>query len=193
MTVCSNMNSRPQNRRRFVIMDRDGTVIQERHYLSRPEDVELIPGAAEALKRLSSLGLGLIIVTNQSAVARGLFDLQRLAFIHRRLEKLLENEGVRLDGIYVCTHKPEDGCKCRKPELGLMEHAAGELGFEPGSSFMIGDKALDVEFGRRAGATTILVRTGYGAEVEQAKSAAPDYVTDNLLGAAGIICKILAV
>lgn len=180
------------DRRRFIILDRDGTLIEERHYLSDPKEVCLISGSGEALRQLQSVGFGLVVATNQSAVGRGFFDMDRLHAIHNRLLELLQNEGVCLDGIYVCTHTPEDSCKCRKPELGLMRRAVAELGFDPKLSFMIGDNAVDIEFGRRACATTILVRTGYGREVEKAGEAAPDYVADNLLGAVNVIQSIIA-
>lgn len=177
--------------RRFVLLDRDGTVIEELGHLSDPEGVRLLPGAAEALRELKGLGLGLALMTNQSAVGRGMIDAAGLDLIHRRMVRLLENEGVILDGIYVCPHTPEDGCECRKPKLGLLREAEQELGLEPAQSFMIGDKALDVEFGKAAGAITFLVRTGYGAEVEERGQAAPDYVVDDLVGAARIIGGII--
>ncbi len=177
--------------RRFVLLDRDGTVIEELGHLSDPEGVRLLPGAAVALRELKGLGLGLALMTNQSAVGRGMIDAAGFDLIHRRLVRLLENEGVILDGIYVCPHTPEDGCECRKPKLGLLREAEQELGLEPAQSFMIGDKALDVEFGKAAGAITFLVRTGYGAEVEERGQAAPDYVVDDLVGAARIIGGII--
>ena len=93
---------------RFVILDRDGTIIVERCYLSDPAQVELIPGAGAALRQLSEIGLGLVVITNQSGIGRGYFDRSRLDLIHRRLCELLEAEGVRLDGIYTCPHVPED-------------------------------------------------------------------------------------
>lgn len=178
--------------RRFVALDRDGTIIVERHYLSDPAQVELIPGAANALRQLSDLGLGLVVITNQSAVGRGFFDQRRLHLIHERLHGLLGAEGVHLDGIYFCLHRPEDNCNCRKPQSGLMELAARELGFTPQACFVVGDKESDIELGRRVGATTVLVRTGYGASVAGNHKAAPDYVVDDLGEAARTIQGILA-
>jgi D-glycero-D-manno-heptose 1,7-bisphosphate phosphatase len=179
------------NRRRFVALDRDGTLIAERHYLAEPGQVELIPGAAAGLRRLAGLGLGLVVVTNQSGVGRGYFDLPQLDLVHRRLGQLLAEEGVRLDGIYVCPHTPEDDCTCRKPRPGLLERAATELGFHPRDGFMVGDKACDIEVGRRVGATTFLVRTGYGAEVAAGGRVAADYVVDDLPAAARVIERLL--
>lgn len=171
----------------FVLLDRDGTLIEERGYLSDPEGVILIPGAAAALRSLREIGCGLALMTNQAGVGRGLFDLQTLNQIHARMVSLLETEGVALDGIYVCTHHPDEGCPCRKPRLGLMEQAVREFGFDPRASFVIGDKAIDIEFGKNAGAATILVRTGYGREVEAAGTTAADYVVDDLAAAAVVI------
>ena len=144
------------------MLDRDGTIIVDRNYLSNPDEVELIPGVGAALRRLSELGLGLVVLTNQSAVGRGFFDLDRLQLIHRRMEELLAAKGVRLAGIYVCPHLPEDGCRCRKPLSGLLETAESQLDFSAEESFVIGDKPCDIDLGRRAGATTFLVRTGHG-------------------------------
>ena len=177
--------------KRFVLLDRDGTIVVERNYLSHPDQVELISGAAEGLKRLAQLGLGLLVVTNQSGIARGYFDEVRLAQIHRRMCDMLAVHGVHLDGIYVCPHMPEDDCVCRKPRAGLVATAAAELGFDPTDSFIVGDKPCDIELGHRVGASTFLVRTGYGAQHESEKTAHPDYVVDDVLGAARIIAQII--
>jgi D-glycero-D-manno-heptose 1,7-bisphosphate phosphatase len=179
-------------RRRFVVLDRDGTINVERHYLSDPNQIDLIPGAAGGLRQLSKMGLGLVVVTNQSSVARGFFDRSRLDLIHERLCELLAAEGVRLDGIYVCHHKPEDGCRCRKPQPLLVELAAKELDFDPQTSFVIGDKPCDIELGQCVGGTTFLVSTGYGVQVASEGIVTPDYVVDDLLGAAQVIQDLIA-
>lgn len=176
---------------RFVILDRDGTVIVERNYLSSPDQVELLPMSASGLQRLTELGLGLVIVTNQSGVGRGLFTLDQVHAIHARMIDLLENNGCSVQAIYVCPHKPEDACECRKPKPKLIFRAARELGFRPADCFVIGDKACDIELGRSVGATTLLVRTGYGAEHAQNGCACPDYVVDNLSEAAEVITRIM--
>ena len=176
-------------RRRFVVLDRDGTIIEERVYLSSPEGLAIIPGAADALRQLGEMGLGLIVVTNQSGVGRGFFDEAQLKRIHDQFSRQLEAQGVELAGIYFCPHMPEDQCVCRKPAPGLIQIAAKELDFDLTSSIVIGDKACDIEMGQRVGATTFLVRTGYGAQFEQ--SVAADYVVDDLLAAAEIIKRLL--
>lgn len=177
--------------RRFAILDRDGTIIVERHYLSDPDLVELLPGAAQGLRQMRELGLGLVVVTNQSPIGRGYFGLERLEKIHQRMRDLLAEEGIQLDGIYFCPHRPDEHCACRKPETGMLDQAAEELGFDKQASFVVGDKPCDIELGQRVGAATFLVRTGYGDEVVSAQSASPDYVVNDLWQAAKAISSLL--
>lgn len=174
-------------RRRYVVLDRDGTVIVERHYLSDPAHVELIPGVAQALRHLRQMGLGLVVLTNQSGVGRGLFDAQRVEEIHQRMRALLDAEGVQLDGVFYCPHTPDDGCQCRKPEPGLLEQAATHLGFDPRECVVIGDKVCDIELGKRVGATTMLVRTGYGTQMEEACGGLADHFVDDVASALPMI------
>lgn len=178
-------------KRRFVVLDRDGTLIESHHYLSDPDLVRLLPRAAEGVHRFRAMDLGVVVVTNQSPIGRGLFGFDRLDAIHARLEALLSAEGVGLDGLYVCPHRPDEGCECRKPGLGLVERAASEHGFEPRRSFVIGDNACDIDMGNACGASTFLVRSGYGEQVMREASASPDHVVDDLVEAAGIIRGIL--
>jgi D-glycero-D-manno-heptose 1,7-bisphosphate phosphatase len=174
-------------RARFAMLDRDGTLIRERHYLSEPRGVELLPGAAAGLRELRAKGLGLVILTNQSGVGRGYLDESKLARIHDRLRDLLREEGVELDGIYHCPHVPEDQCHCRKPETGLAERAAAELGFDLGRSIMVGDKVIDMQMGKAVGATTFLVLTGYGREERDKALEFTDHVLGDLSGIAGYV------
>ena len=178
-------------RRRFVMLDRDGTLIYERHYLSDPDSVELLPGAAEALRALRELGLGLVVVTNQSGVGRGFFDAARLDEIHARMNALLVAHGVALDGIYVCPHVPADGCSCRKPGTALVARAAADLGFDPQEGFVIGDTAKDMQLGKRVGAATILVLTGYGEREREGAGSAADHVARDLLAAVPIVMRLV--
>ena len=152
--------------RAAVFLDRDGTVIKDAHYLHNPAEVELLPGAAEGLRRLRAAGLRLVLVTNQSGVGRGYFPRGDVERVHGRLIELLEAEGARLDAIYTCPHAPEDDCRCRKPRPGLIERACREIGLDPAQSFVIGDKPCDVDLGLAAGAASVLVTTGYGAQHE---------------------------
>jgi histidinol-phosphate phosphatase family protein len=163
-----------------VFLDRDGTVIVEKNYLSDPADVELLAGATVGLRRLRDLGFRLVLVTNQSGVGRGYFSLEDVAAVHARLALLLAEEGITLDGFYCCPHRPEDGCSCRKPATGMVDRACAELDLDPRASVMIGDKACDVELGVRCGLATILVQTGYGAS----QTCAADAVVADLAAAA---------
>lgn len=180
-------------KRAYAILDRDGTVIVHHPYLSDMEQVELIPGAAAALRTLRSLGLGLVMATNQSGIGRGLFDETALANVHRRMEALLAAEGVQLDGVYVCRHAPEDSCACRKPAPGLVLQAMQKTSLDPAASFVIGDNWSDVEMGNRVGATTFLVLTGLGQEARGLLRVEPSYIVEDLPAAAEVIQRILRV
>ncbi|HVV45200.1 MAG TPA: HAD-IIIA family hydrolase [Bryobacteraceae bacterium] len=175
---------------RFAILDRDGTVIVEKNYLADPAGVELIQNAAEGLRRLEELGWGRLIVTNQSGVNRGYFTRRTVDAIHERMLDLLAREGAAIDGIYVCPHTPEERCDCRKPESGLVLQAAADWGFDPARCVFIGDKACDVDLGRRLGGTTILVRTGYGEEELRKNSTRADFVVSDLKEAAEVVMKL---
>ena len=175
--------------KRFAILDRDGTIIEERDHLADSEGVVLIPGAAGAIKDLHELGLGVVVVTNQSVVGRGMTDEAGLGRIHDRMRSLLADEGASLDGLYHCPHLPDEGCACRKPAPELVERAALDLRFDPRDSFLVGDHASDIELGRRVGATTILVLTGHGTE-EDGDGA--DHVAKDLPAAVAIIRDVLA-
>jgi D-glycero-D-manno-heptose 1,7-bisphosphate phosphatase len=177
------------SQRRYVLLDRDGTLIAERNYLARVEDIELLPNTVAGLKRLAELGLGLVVVTNQSGIARGYFGWPEVTAIHQHLTRLFADNGVSLAGFYVCPHGPDETCECRKPEPGLARAAAAELDFDTAAAFVIGDKPCDIDLGKRLGATTILVRTGYGEEYAATTDA--DYVAADLLEAADVIATIL--
>jgi D-glycero-D-manno-heptose 1,7-bisphosphate phosphatase len=144
-------------RGRVVIVDRDGTIVVDRNYLNHPAGLEFTPGAADGLRGLHEQGCRLVVVTNQSGVGRGLISRSQLDAIHEELRAMVRSIGAELEGIYVCPHTPRDECPCRKPKPLLLKKAAWELGFEPASAIVIGDKASDVEFGMRAGATAILL------------------------------------
>jgi D-glycero-D-manno-heptose 1,7-bisphosphate phosphatase len=167
-------------RRRAAVLDRDGTIIAERHYLSDPDQVELLPGAIEGLRSLRHQGFDLVVVTNQSGLSRGYFDQARLDEIHARLKAELASAGVWLDAIFVCPHLPSDDCECRKPRPGLVHTAAARLGFDPQSALVVGDKACDIALGQAVGATTFLVQTGYGKETADSGKVQPDFVVADL-------------
>lgn len=170
----------PLAKKRFILLDRDGTIIVEKNYLSDHNKVELIENASGGLKKLKELGFGLLVITNQAGIGRGYFSLKDLTLIHKKMVGLLKKEGVKLDGIYFCPHKPDDNCSCRKPKLGLVKKAAKEHNFDPKECFIIGDKELDIELGQKMKANTFLVRTGYGSKVEKESLVEPDYIVDDL-------------
>lgn len=177
--------------RRYAIVDRDGTINAQTRgaYVLAPDDVVLLPGAAEGLRGIADAGLGIVVVSNQAAVARGWITAEQLDRVNARLLELLAAEGVPVDGVYCCPHDDGDGCGCRKPQPGLLLQAAADQGFDVREAFLIGDKASDVEAGRRAGATTVLVRTGEGAGAEGA-GPRPDHVAVDLVDAAAIIARL---
>jgi D-glycero-D-manno-heptose 1,7-bisphosphate phosphatase len=179
--------------KRLVLLDRDGTINVEKHYLSAPDLLELLPGAAEGIRLMRQLGLAAVVVTNQSAIGRGYFSLHTLARIHQRLQDMLAHQQAELDRIYVCPHRPEQGCHCRKPEPGLAWRAAHELRGDLSASFVVGDKTCDIELGKRIGATTILVRSGYGDQVALSGSIQADYMVANLLEAVPLIKRLVRV
>jgi D-glycero-D-manno-heptose 1,7-bisphosphate phosphatase len=154
----------PPTPRPAAFLDRDGTLIIERDYLREAEGVELLPGAGAGLRALREAGYALVLVTNQSGIARGHYALPDFQIVQARVEELLAEQGVQLDGVYVCPHHPDytGPCDCRKPAPGLYLRAAAELGLDPAASLYIGDKLSDVLPAARFGGTGILVRTGYG-------------------------------
>jgi D-glycero-D-manno-heptose 1,7-bisphosphate phosphatase len=169
---------------KVVVLDRDGTIVVDRHYLSDPDGLEFLPGAAAGLRKISEMGFRLVVITNQSGLARGFFSLSRLQEIHDRLKQMMLSIGAPLAGIYFCPHGPAEECQCRKPNLGLLRQASVELRFDMSKSIVIGDKDSDVEFGKRAGAVTILIgKPG----VLPVSSAGPSYTVETLSDAADII------
>jgi D-glycero-D-manno-heptose 1,7-bisphosphate phosphatase len=171
-----------------VFLDRDGTLIREKRYLADPDGVELLPGVPDALRDLREAGFALVVVTNQSGIARGLYSLADYHAVARRVEETLAREGIRLDGSYLCAHHPDvDGlCDCRKPGTGMHRRAARELGLDLARSWFVGDRARDVLPARELGGRGILVRTGYGA-LEEEELGGEFAVVDGLPEAARLI------
>lgn len=176
---------------RAVFLDRDGTINEEVGYLKDLDNLRLIPGAGAAIKRLNEADLKVVLVTNQSGVARGYFTESFVQETHALLEKMLRNEGARLDGIYYCPHHPKAGnshyttvCACRKPGTGLIDRAARDLDIDIKKSYMVGDKWSDVELGHRAGARTVLVRSGFALDgpgnIRPPHVVDPDFIAHDL-------------
>ena len=191
----------PENRvnpARAVFLDRDGTLIEEVGYLDRPERVELFPWSIDAIRAFNRAGLRVVVVSNQSGVARGFLTAEVVDQVHQRIADLLREGGAVIDAYYYCPHHPDGKvpelartCECRKPARGLIDRAAQEFGIDPAQSFAIGDRWLDVAMGQAVGGRGILVRTGYGATEEgrPQEGLVADAVVNNLIEAAGWILR----
>ncbi len=175
---------------RAVFLDRDGTLIEEKQYLCDPRQVVLFAGAAEALKRLQDAGYKLIIVSNQAGVGRGYFTLNEVEAVNQRVMSEFERHGVRFEKIYVAPEAPTQPSRGRKPSPQFLFDARDEFGVDLSQSYMIGDKLIDLECGWNAGVKkSILVRSGYGAELERSSAVklGSAVVVDDLLAAAAWI------
>ena len=169
-------------------MDRDGTVTEEMVYLSDPERVVLIPGTTAALSDLREAGFMLVVVTNQSGIARGLYSEADYHAVAKRLDGLLADAGSPVDATLYCPHHPDFGsaCECRKPATGMYRQAAAELGLDLANSYYVGDKATDVSPAIELEGVGVLVRTGYGAD-EAALVPAGTAIADDLAAASRFI------
>lgn len=154
-----------------VFLDRDGTVNEEVGYLTDLSKLRLVPGSGSAIRRLNEAGFKVVLVTNQSGVARGYFPESLVHEAHVRLEEMLRADEARIDAIYYCPHHPTAGnshytldCDCRKPRTGLVERAVKELAIDINRSYMVGDKWSDIELGQRAGVHAVLVMSGFAAD-----------------------------
>jgi D-glycero-D-manno-heptose 1,7-bisphosphate phosphatase len=152
---------------RAIFLDRDGTLIAEKNYLHRPADVEIFPGAGAALKRLADAGFKLIIVTNQSGIGRGYFTLADAERVNAHVSREFARDGVHFEKTYLAPEAPDQPSRSRKPSPQFLFDARDEFNLNLAESFMVGDKLIDLECGWNAGVKkSILVRTGYGAELE---------------------------
>lgn len=179
--------------RRALFVDRDGTLNPDPGYINDPARLELFRGVGEALRLVHAHGELIVCVTNQSGVERGFYSRQDVERIHTRLNELLAREQARVDAFYYCPHLPERGCACRKPGIGLLEAARDELGLDLAACAIVGDRALDIEAGRRAGLLTALVRAPgrmrpVDKELEDGRLV-PDVVADSFAGA---VARVLA-
>ena len=170
---------------RAVFLDRDGTMAKDVHYCRRPEDFKLFPNTAKAIKLLNEHGFKVIVVTNQSGIARGYFTKETLAQIHEKMKSDLAKEGAWIDGIYYCPHHPDDNCDCRKPKPKLVLQAVRERDIELKHSFVVGDLEMDVGLGKAVGCKTILLRDS----PQEDMSISPDYIVSDLLEATQLMLK----
>jgi D-glycero-D-manno-heptose 1,7-bisphosphate phosphatase len=178
---------------RAVFIDRDGTLNEDIGYVSAPDELVIYPWAAEAVRLINESGLLTVVITNQSGIARGMYNEATLGSIHSRMIEELASKGARIDAVYYCPHHPEVGdaryrtaCECRKPRTGMLDRAAREHDVDLAQSFVIGDKASDMKLAESAGARAALVLTGYGRETfahPDRWPCAPEIVAENLLEA----------
>ena len=172
---------------RAVFLDRDGTLNIERHYLHDPDELEIIPGTGPALRRLMDAGFALFIVTNQSGIGRGYYTEADMHAVNTKLAETLAADGVQFEKIYFAPESPEDESPGRKPNPKFLQDAAAEFGIDLAQSYMVGDKTADLQCGWNAGVKkSILVRTGYGAELERddPPTVAPAAIVDDIGAAA---------
>jgi histidinol-phosphate phosphatase family protein len=169
-----------------VFLDRDGTIAYDVPYCSKPEDFKLMPTVPEAIRLLNSKKYKVIVITNQSGIARGYFTVETLAQIHNKMRNDLEKQGAFIDAVYYCPHHPDDKCDCRKPNTGLFLKAIKEHEVETLSSSIIGDMQLDIDSGKKLGCKTVLV-TPDNPNVQN--DSPPDYCAKNLLDAAQWIIR----
>ncbi len=182
--------------KRAVFLDRDGTLIEEVGYLDQFERIRFFPYSVDAVRLLNRAGFAVVVATNQSGVARGLFDDAFVGAAHDRIARVLADGGARIDAFYYCPHHPDGSvdayrraCDCRKPGPGLFRRAASDLDLALDRSFVVGDRMHDVDAGLTIGAAAVLVRTGYGGAHEQAARARGAAIGNNLIEAVGWILR----
>ena len=178
--------------RRAVFLDKDGTLVEDVPYSVDPAQLRFTPNAVEALRLLAEHGYALVVASNQSGLARGLFDRAALARLQAALEAMLARDGIHLAGFYVCPHAPSGdarrpSCLCRKPAPGMLRQAARALHIDLARSWMVGDILNDVEAGRRAGCRTVLLDVGHETEWQRSPLRTPHHTASDLLDAARTI------
>lgn len=185
-----------------VFLDRDGTVNEQMGYINHLSRFHLLPEAGKAIKLLNDHGVPVIIVSNQSGLARGYFPVELLDAVHKKMDDLLAEQGANIDGLYYCPHHPEakeeilrQACNCRKPKIGMLQQAAEELNLDLTRSFMVGDRWSDIKCAHAAGCGSVLVLTGYGRGdyeyIGPAQEIQPSHVAENLFEAVNWILQTM--
>ncbi len=173
--------------KKAVFLDRDGTLIEEVDFLSTAENTRLFPFTIEALTILRDAGYLFFVTTNQSGIARGYFGASAVKEIHEKIQTELGKAGLKIESFHFCPHFPDQGCSCRKPNIGMIEQITDRFEVDLDESWTIGDKKLDIGMGFNAGTYTALVSTGYGAKHKKSLKQQPDIIADDLLEAAKLI------
>jgi heptosyltransferase-2 len=170
-----------------IFCDRDGTINRDTGYVRTPDELELLPGVVESLARLNRAGARLVLVTNQSGIARGFLTPDTLTSIHAGLQTLLQAGGARVDAIYYCPHNPDEDCSCRKPQTGMVRKAVADLAIDLSQSYVVGDQKCDVELARRIGARSVLITTGptsvQASALMKSEGGSADYIAGGLTDA----------
>ncbi len=174
---------------RAVFLDRDGTIARDINYCRRVEDFEILPTVPQAIRLLNENGFKVVVITNQSGIARGYFTEQTLGLIHKKMHDELARYKARVDAVYFCPHHPDEDCLCRKPKPALLQQAAAEMGIDFTLSYMLGDRQMDIQAGKAVGCKTVLVITGSDREEYQLINQAPDYIASSLYEAAEWIIR----
>lgn len=185
-----------KQKQKCIFLDRDGTINEYVRFLSKKEDFKLIPGVAEAIKKINNSEYLCVVITNQPIIARGESTVENLNDIHKKMETLLGNEGAYIDGLYYCPHHPDKGfegeipelkieCECRKPKIGMILQAVKDFNIDLSESILIGDTTLDIQCAKNAGITSVLVQTGE-AGLDKKFNVTPDYIAKDLLEAVSI-------
>ena len=182
--------------RRAVFLDRDGTMLEEGNYVDRLDRLVFFPYTIDAIRCLNDAGFAVVVVTNQSGVARGMYPESFVVDAHRHIDEVLRAGGARVDGYYYCPHHPEatvaalrQDCECRKPKPGQLLQASADLKLDLKQSFLVGDRWKDIEAGQAVGARAVLVRTGYGRDAEREKQDFGTVILDNLIQAVSWILR----
>jgi D-glycero-D-manno-heptose 1,7-bisphosphate phosphatase len=173
-----------------TFLDRDGVLCRHRpDYVKSWDEFQFLPGVIESLRELASLNHPIIVVTNQSCIGRGIVRAETVDDINSRMVNEIHKSGGRIDGVFLCPHHPEAGCKCRKPGTGMIDKAVKQLGLNPAESWVVGDNISDIQMGRKAGCRTILVRSGLGETfiTEAKKLSPPPLIVKDLAKAVKII------
>ena len=200
-TEIMNFNYKTE-KRPVIFLQRDGTINEEVNYLHRPEDLKILPGAAEAISRFNQAGFLVIVITNQAGIGRGYYTQQDMENLNEYMNQVLAEQDAHIDGFYFCPHHPEHGigeykkdCDCRKPGIGMFRQAEQDFSIEKAHSYMIGDKLIDTQAGHNYGVSSILVGTGYGKELFETqcqgrrRTTDYEYYAENLMEAADWIFK----